>query len=78
MKKAFIYLMVFMGLQVGVTAVVMLIMRLTGVSGDPSADSLIISMAASSIVAGAVFLIARWGLVHGGCCCGACWPLSAW
>lgn len=63
MKKAFIYLMVFMGLQVGVTAVVMLIMRLTGVSGDPSADSLIISMAASSVVAGAVFLIARWGRV---------------
>ena len=65
MKKALVYLFVFVGLQIGVSTVIMLIMKLIGEPETLSATPLIISMAASSVIAGAVFLLARWGKVSG-------------
>lgn len=66
MKKALMYLLVFVGLQFAVGAVANAVCGLAGLGGALEPAVLIISMASVSVITGAVFLAARWsGASHG-------------
>lgn len=63
MKKALIFLVVFVALQAGVSIIVTGLWKLISGSPDLTAMQLIVSMAAFSAVTAAVFLLMRWCVV---------------
>ena len=63
MKKALMYLLVFVGLQIVVGGVAAAVCGFAGLGGRLEPSVLIISMASVSVITGAVFLAARWSVV---------------
>lgn len=63
MKNALVYLVIFLAIQAGVTMGVQAVWRLVSGSPDITAMMLIVASAAFSVVAMAVFLLARWAEV---------------
>lgn len=60
MKKALIYLVVFVALQAGISVIVTGLWKLISGSPDLTAMQLVVAMAAFSAVTAAVFLLMRW------------------
>lgn len=63
MKNAIIYLLVFLAVQIGITNGVCYLWKTVAGSPDITTMMLVVSMAASAVVALAVFLLARWCVV---------------
>lgn len=63
MKKALMYLLVFVGLQIVVGGVAAAVCGFAGLGERLDPSVLIVSMASVSVITGAVFLAARWSVV---------------